>query len=764
MSVALSMTNSTEPMLHSASNIPLPSCTDATVTVNVEAQNGSLNEACNIESTNIQSVEPINEENKVLRKKLSRGKSLNYDEMCDKQELVHDESVFPSPFVITQEEALRETYPLLARQNNRYHFASPGGGNDENGERQKLNNDVLEHSYEGHVTQRPTLRRESDKPPRLQKQASKDRLTPSSGRLSHTHSFDSNGGESTGSLSKHSSTECLDSMGVDVHEFLVKALQGNSRDRSILLKLEHDMVQFVSNSEIAFMKFPEMTSYHRMLVHRVAAYFGLDHNIDAKGKSVIINKTAYTRMPEKKFSDYSYHGEICSSRDEDMRRRSILKRMKNCQSFEHFKSEPHKSWKMMKQRSFEEREVNYEKIRARIFNEAEQLNDGSFDKSQVGDFWSRKQWDGTEQSSSRDNSSSPLPPSDDTSSSLRPKPGITVLSRRHNPEFNGSTSPSSSTSSTNQFVANEISNEHLNGGTHAPSYQGAPYVTVDGQPLLYPSKPLMVPTYPTPPFPVQMGYQPLHRPNKFYPTHYPSHRPPYANNHCFMRQDSRESLMSHPRNGYSNVQQMTETSEGNYPQPQYYPPTYQPAPVQLVYYPNPVQVVPVGQNNQLALSEDDKENINSKMNELNITESQTKVVSDEANLSQINKASATNEASNNVNKSSLNQNDDANEISLDAKELNISDAITVMPDSSVADLQSTKSIVETDEVPNISTVATTSANVVTTIHAGPGSITYYTPNTLTASINTSHHPSGVVGPPVIPPKPTPGFWECYPKH
>jgi len=45
-----------------------------------------------------------------------------------------------------------------------------------------------------------------------------------------------------------------------------------------------------------FMRFPEMTSYHRMLVHRVAAYFGMDHNIDAKGKSVIINKTDNTRM------------------------------------------------------------------------------------------------------------------------------------------------------------------------------------------------------------------------------------------------------------------------------------------------------------------------------------------------------------------------------------------------------------------------------------------------------------------------------------
>lgn len=43
-------------------------------------------------------------------------------------------------------------------------------------------------------------------------------------------------------------------------------------------------------------KFPPMTSYHRMLLHRVAAYFGLDHNVDQTGKSVIINKTSNTRM------------------------------------------------------------------------------------------------------------------------------------------------------------------------------------------------------------------------------------------------------------------------------------------------------------------------------------------------------------------------------------------------------------------------------------------------------------------------------------
>ena len=45
-----------------------------------------------------------------------------------------------------------------------------------------------------------------------------------------------------------------------------------------------------------FKKFPQMSSYHRMLVHRVAAYFGMEHNVDQSGKSVIINRTGSTRM------------------------------------------------------------------------------------------------------------------------------------------------------------------------------------------------------------------------------------------------------------------------------------------------------------------------------------------------------------------------------------------------------------------------------------------------------------------------------------
>lgn len=55
------------------------------------------------------------------------------------------------------------------------------------------------------------------------------------------------------------------------------------------------MICFLFSSN-HYKKFPQMSSYQRMLVHRVAAYFGMDHNVDQTGKSVIINKTSNTRM------------------------------------------------------------------------------------------------------------------------------------------------------------------------------------------------------------------------------------------------------------------------------------------------------------------------------------------------------------------------------------------------------------------------------------------------------------------------------------
>jgi hypothetical protein len=44
-----------------------------------------------------------------------------------------------------------------------------------------------------------------------------------------------------------------------------------------------------------------------MIVHRVAAFFGLDHNVDKNGQSIIVTKTANTRMYKKKFHLLSNH-------------------------------------------------------------------------------------------------------------------------------------------------------------------------------------------------------------------------------------------------------------------------------------------------------------------------------------------------------------------------------------------------------------------------------------------------------------------------
>ncbi|KAL2804113.1 cAMP-regulated phosphoprotein 21 isoform 15 [Daubentonia madagascariensis] len=105
-------------------------------------------------------------------------------------------------------------------------------------------------------------------------------------------------------LSKDCSQEYTDSTGIDLHEFLINTLKNNSRDRMILLKMEQEIIDFIGDNNNHYKKFPQMSSYQRMLVHRVAAYFGLDHNVDQTGKSVIINKTSSTRIqfaPRKAF-------------------------------------------------------------------------------------------------------------------------------------------------------------------------------------------------------------------------------------------------------------------------------------------------------------------------------------------------------------------------------------------------------------------------------------------------------------------------------
>ncbi|XP_015234024.1 PREDICTED: R3H domain-containing protein 1-like isoform X2 [Cyprinodon variegatus] len=162
-------------------------------------------------------------------------------------------------------------------------------------------------------------------------------------------------------LSRDSSQDYTDSTGIDLHEFLVNTLKSNPRDRIMLLKLEQDILDFISNNESQKRKFPPMTSYHRMLLHRVAAYFGMDHNVDPSGKSVVINKTINTRIPDQKFSEH-----IKDDRTDDFQKRYILKR--DNASFDREDGSIRMRLKADKRsKSMEEREEEYQRARERIF-------------------------------------------------------------------------------------------------------------------------------------------------------------------------------------------------------------------------------------------------------------------------------------------------------------------------------------------------------------------------------------------------------------
>ncbi|XP_040417467.1 R3H domain-containing protein 1 isoform X11 [Cygnus olor] len=142
-------------------------------------------------------------------------------------------------------------------------------------------------------------------------------------------------------LSRDSSQEYTDSTGIDLHEFLVNTLKNNPR--------------------VPRKKFPPMTSYHRMLLHRVAAYFGLEHNVDQSGKSVIVNKTSNTRIPDQKFCEH-----IKDEKGDDFQKRYILKRDNSSLD----KDDNQMRIRLKDDRrskSIEEREEEYQRARERIF-------------------------------------------------------------------------------------------------------------------------------------------------------------------------------------------------------------------------------------------------------------------------------------------------------------------------------------------------------------------------------------------------------------
>ncbi|XP_021697323.1 protein encore isoform X3 [Aedes aegypti] len=179
------------------------------------------------------------------------------------------------------------------------------------------------------------------------------------------------GGGSTSFLSRDNSCEQFtDQSGVNLIQFFKETLNKNFKDRNMLMKIEKELLALAMDRTRSQIKFPPMSSYNRMLIHRVAAYFGMEHNVDATQQSVIAEVTSATRIPEIRFKTL-----INESFSEEPRK-SILKR--DTHSFDEYRYGmlhcPDRGILDRKAKSFEEREEEYDKVKRRIFKNRE---DGS---------------------------------------------------------------------------------------------------------------------------------------------------------------------------------------------------------------------------------------------------------------------------------------------------------------------------------------------------------------------------------------------------
>ncbi|KQS43527.1 protein encore isoform X5 [Drosophila erecta] len=159
---------------------------------------------------------------------------------------------------------------------------------------------------------------------------------------------------------ENSSEQYTDYGGTDLLVFFRDTLNKNLKDRNLLLKIEKDLIDFVQeNSRGCEYRFPPASSYNRMLIHRTAAFFGMEHNVDTETQQCVIVAVAKnTRIPEIRFQ----------SLVRDDARKSILKR--DTHSFDEVRQSPYLCPLSLdrKAKSFEEREEDYDRARSRIFS------------------------------------------------------------------------------------------------------------------------------------------------------------------------------------------------------------------------------------------------------------------------------------------------------------------------------------------------------------------------------------------------------------
>ncbi|CAG9573548.1 unnamed protein product [Danaus chrysippus] len=158
-----------------------------------------------------------------------------------------------------------------------------------------------------------------------------------------------------------------DLSGPELVAFIKETLNKNPRDRATLLRIEKELHGLVTDNSAlpsrCIVRFPVMTSYGRMLVHRCAALFQLAHHLDHSNKnSVLVSKsgTCGGRLPCTSFREWCTTVFPRSPTHEDTLAKSILKRCSGPPGTSNSAAG--------RSKSLEQRERDYERVRRRIFS------------------------------------------------------------------------------------------------------------------------------------------------------------------------------------------------------------------------------------------------------------------------------------------------------------------------------------------------------------------------------------------------------------
>lgn len=167
----------------------------------------------------------------------------------------------------------------------------------------------------------------------------------------------------------------------------METLKTNVKSRTFLLGIEKDVLSFIRDESKTTHRFPGMNTFNRMLVHRVAAFFGLDHSVEKRTPDcVTVTKCDKTRIPDMKFEEVPVliEPQTHGTENQTAEPKHVLKRSDGKgASFERSPDRRNNSGRndsMKKSGSYEERQVRYQHARDRIFaSQGSSCSDGAGD-------------------------------------------------------------------------------------------------------------------------------------------------------------------------------------------------------------------------------------------------------------------------------------------------------------------------------------------------------------------------------------------------